>query len=301
MGSRLVILSSALLLAACAPTIKSAARQASEVAVDKSVKEATSEKNKGELQQAAHDPRVEEATAKLSEQIAEGIVRSLAEPQTREQLAAVTGAAAASGARELLRELGSQQAQAVLRELTRATTDRALDALEARLHDDLGPALRAVLREDVARGVAGGLADGELRQSLAATSQWVAHGAMLGVGDALSGSWSDPRSGAASGLGSWARRGQDWLTLGLGLASLLALSLFAAALVVLAQARRTRLEITRLESAAVLMAAALREQRGTPESDALLSAVQGSLERSAASHRGPWWDALRLRHHQRGG
>lgn len=266
----------------CAPTVKSAAREASQAAVDQSAKQLQDPETKETLQESAEDPRVAEATAKMSEQVAEGIVRSLSSPQTREQLSAVSVAAADAASQQLIDNLGTRQSRAVFASLAAGASEEALKAVQAHVRGEMGPALRGVLKDDIVRGVAEGVADPAVQNGIAQAAQAAGMGAVSGVqtglSSALQGGDGAEVSGALRAASQTARR---WLMLAVALVGLTALALLGVALLVWGQARRARVEVARLESTALLLASAV--QRGSsndPDTREIVAAVRESMEQT---------------------
>ena len=265
-------------LIGCAPTVKSAARQASRAAVDQSTEELSQGETKEQLKQTAEDPRVAEATAKMGEQIADGIVRSLASPETRDKLEAASVVAADAASRQLIRNLGSSESRAAFASLASAASDEFLTGLGEHVRNDYQPLLRELLKEDVVRGVAEGLTAPAVQASVTQTAHAAGLGAVSGVDEGLSAVF---RGDTAGSLHAFGEKGTTWLMLLTVLAGLLALALLSGAIIVIAQGRRARMEVARLESAALLLASAV--QRGTGEGDTreIVSAVRESLEHGA--------------------
>jgi len=264
---RYALVAAVLFTTACAPTVESAARQASRAAVDQSVTELNDEKTKQELEGAVEDPRFAEATAKLAEQIADGVVRSLASPQTRVQLTSVATSAAGAASRELIQSLSSQEAQMAFAGL--------------------------------ARGAAGGLTDPVLQDSLTKASEAAAYGAVTGANHGLTNVWNTADDGPMAALRGFSRGG-TWLPLLVILAGLMTLALFFGAAIVLGLNRRARANVARLESATLLLATAMRDGGDRAETHELLAAVRDSLEQSTRarfSHSPTWWPRSEHRQH----
>jgi len=285
---------------ACAPTVKSAAREASSAAVDQSVTELNEDDTKRELQQAAQDPRIAEATAKLSEQIAEGVVRSLAAPETREQLNSVAASAARAAGHEMIRTLGSREAQTAFASLAATASDQALTRLGSHMQNDFRPALQNALKKDIADGIAGGLAAPDLQRSLTKSAEVAAYGAVTGANHGLTNAWNGANSGPLADLRSLSMGGGSWLMTLAILAGFVALAVVCAAVVLLSRDRRARTEVARLESATLLLATAMHEGRDRAETTELLAAVRDSLEHSSRNHvvrsGNGWWSPSVHRH-----
>jgi len=279
-SARILLAAMVLAWPACAPTVKSAARQASQAAVDQSVEELNRGETKSELKDAAQDPRVAEATAKMSEQIADGIVRSLASPETQGKLTSASAAVVDAASRQMIRNLGTRESKAVFVSLASAASDEVLTGLGGHLQKDLRPALQGMLKEDIAQGVAAGLASPEFQSSLTRTAQSAGLGAVRGVEQGLTTSWQDRGTSSMGGLRSLSEKGATWLTLLVILAGLVTLALLLGALMVLAQGRRARTEVARLESAALLLSAAVQRTGGDLETREIVAAVRESLEHS---------------------
>jgi len=172
-----------------------------------------------------------------------------------------------------------------------------LSQVSRELKSDLGPALQETLRDDVAQGLAGALRGEALSGAVGTTARTVAYNAVLGVQEGVDSAWLGG-DGVATGLRSASRTGISLMRLALAALALLALALICGAIMALARVRRAHHEVTRLESATLLLATALREGREPGETSGIVAAVQDSLERSAREHehRG-LFSALRLRGH----
>ena len=123
MATRMMPMVFATLLVACGPTLKDAARTASKTAVRESVDELTSERAKSNLAAAATDPRVESATHELTDQVTEGILRSLESPRAHAQIAALTRTAVEAATKQLLATLSSKTGQVQVQTLSGVVAD----------------------------------------------------------------------------------------------------------------------------------------------------------------------------------
>ncbi|MET0340673.1 MAG: hypothetical protein ABW252_06710 [Polyangiales bacterium] len=267
-------------LGACAPTIKQAARQASQAAVEEGAQELANEDTQEKLKQAANDPDVQEATRAMTDQIADGILKALESDRAHAQIASLTRAITQSAMQQLVAALGAPQTRAQLIGLTNAVTEAALQQAARSLHTDLRPAVREMIRDDFGRGMAAAL-DQQLQPALGATAQNVAYHAVLGANHGLGSAWTGD-----DGIAGEVREGESALPsifwLGLAMMGLFALMLTAGAVMMVARARRTRAEVARLENATLLLATAMRTApAGSPESGKLLAMVHEALERSA--------------------
>lgn len=293
---RITLTVTALLLSAsCAPTVKSAAREASSAAVEQSVQEVS--ENKGELAKAAQDPRIEAATTNLADQITEGVLRALESDRARSQLTKLTELTASTATREMLDTLGSEQARQQLASAAGSVTQSTAAQLASALNTQLAPAFKQALAGDVARGMAGALHGAELHDALGATAQNVAYHAVLGAEQGMGAVWTGA-DGVAREARNFGRATLPWLWLGFAALAAFTLALVSAAVIALARARRARLEVSRLESATLLLATAMRERHVSTEADELMAVVQDSLQRSAQlhEHRG-LFGALKMRGH----
>jgi len=282
---------------ACAPTVKSAAREASGAAVDQSVSEVTSEKNKTELARTAQDPRVQEAATQMSDQITEGVLRSLQSEQARTELSRLTKLTADTAVRQMVVTLGSQDTRNELSKVAATVTQSTLSQVSRELRSDLGPALQQTLREDVAQGLAGALRGQDLNGAVGSTARNVAYNAVLGVRQGVESAWLGEDQ-VSTQLRRASRTGASLLWLVVAALSLGAVALLCGAIIAISRVRRAHHEVTRLESATLLLATALREGRDPGETSEIVAAVQDSLERSAREHehRG-LFAALRMRGH----
>jgi len=68
------------------PLVKEIARASSRAAVDESVDELTAEDSKQQIAEALKDPRVEQAVTRITDQVMDGLLRSLESERTRKQL-----------------------------------------------------------------------------------------------------------------------------------------------------------------------------------------------------------------------
>src|SRR5687768_5098079 len=67
----------AVLLFGCAHSVKEVARESSRAAVDESVDELTDEDSKQQMANAVADPRFEQAIKNITDQVTEGVLKSL--------------------------------------------------------------------------------------------------------------------------------------------------------------------------------------------------------------------------------
>ncbi|MFT3924013.1 MAG: hypothetical protein QM778_15875 [Myxococcales bacterium] len=236
-----------LVAASCAPTVKSAAREASQAAVDQSVTELNREETKRDLMNAVEDPRLAEATAKIGEQIADGVVRGLASPGTQQKLTQVAGAAANAATRQMVQTLDSEASREAF--------------------------------ASIAQGLANGLADPKLQSSLTRTAQAAALGAVNGANEGLTTAWYDADAGPVAGLRNLTHGSGGWLAMLITLAGLVTLALLCGAIIVVGQGRSARHQAARLEGAALLLTKAVELGRDHPESQELLRLAKRSLER----------------------
>jgi len=283
----------ALLAGGCAHSVKEIARESSRAAVDESVDELTDEDSKQQLAAAAEDPRVEQAVSNITDQIMDGVIKSLESDRTHKQLQSITSSAARTISRELLASLASPEAHAQIQQLTSSMAEGAIDNLGESLKTSFVPGVREALEHDLAAGAAGGLT-GPLHDALGATAQNVAYNAVLGADQGLRSSWLGD---TGQDLRSFASVGMPWLRLGIWGLGLLALSMLCAALIVIARARQARSEVMRLETATLLLATAMHERHAGNETDELVSVVRDAMEKSAQERqRHGLLGMLRLRH-----
>lgn len=197
------------------------------------------------------------------------ILRSLESPRVHQQIAALTSTAVDAATRQMLATRSSERSQKQLEALSAGVADSVWQQTADNMKTDLGPALGAVIRD-------------ELGRELGATAQNVAYHAVLGantgLGDALG------ADGTQRNVQSVWETGRSWLWLAVICAALLALALLFAAITAIAHASRVRSEITRLETTALLLATAMREKHPSPETSEIVSMVQQALEKSAHSH-----------------
>ncbi len=273
------------LAAACGSTIKDAARAASKSAVKQSVDTLTSEKAMGDLAAAVDDPRVESVTHQLADQVAEGILRSLESPRAHERIAAITSTAVEAATLQMLATLSSDRSRKQVEALSVGVVDSVWHQTAENMKTDLGPAFGALMRDELGRELGLGISSAlnePLRGALGATAQNVAYHAVLGANTGLGAVLG--ADGTQRNLqGVW-ETGRSWLWLAVICAALLALALLFAAITAIARASRVRSEITRLETTALLLATAMREQSPSHETSEIVSMVQQALEKSAHSH-----------------
>jgi hypothetical protein len=293
---RAVAVAAACALGGCAHSIKEIARETSSAAVDETIEQLGDEGTQRKAAEAAQDPRVEAALAAVTDHITEGILRSLESERAHRQVAQLTATATRAAARELIQTLGSAQAREQLQLVTSSMVQTATHDLGRSLHAEFVPALREALERDLSAGAAGGL-QGPLNDALGVTAQKVAYHAVLGANEGLRSSWLGEQ-GALGDLQQASEHGLPWLALLLGALGLVALSLVCAAVIVVARARRARVEVQRLESATLLLATAMRERHASGDTDEIVAVVRDALEKSAQEHqRHGLLGALRLRYH----
>lgn len=263
---RWVALSMCVLGAACAPTIRDAAREASGAVVD----EATSQDALIDMAEAVEDPKVARATQALADQLASGMLQALSSEQSMEQIKQLTQVMAASAT------------NAMMNELVRG------------LRTQLTPAMVELAREN-GRALSNELAT-QLQPALGSTARTVGYNTVLGANQGLDEVWRT--SQGRTDLDALGERVSDLLWLAVVALGLLTLSLLFSAVIVLARAHQARTEVTRLESATLLLATAMREKQQSGETDEIVTIVQEALSRAADSHgRGRLRDVLRMRRH----
>lgn len=272
-----MIILSCVLATACAPTIQGAAKQASRAAVDESVKQMTSEETKQDLQEAAHDPKVESATKEITDQISEGLLESLSSEQAQTQLADLTRLLSRTAAEQFVTSLGAPRSRSQLETLTRGVTQAMLAQVALSLQADLGPALGAVMKDDIVPGMSQ-VIEADLQPTLGRSAQLVAYQAVLGANKGI----DEAFLGNGQLLGSMRDASYavpQWLWLGMGVMGLLALIVMSGAVMAIMRARTARLEVQRLENATLLLATAMSDQPLSGNSGELLAVVQQALAR----------------------
>lgn len=272
----------------CAHTIKDIAREGSRAAVDESVDKLTEESSKEQIADALADPRVAQAVTRITDQITEGVLKSLESDRTQQQIGVLTRTATRAVAQQMLTTLGSEEMRGHMTKMTSSVSQAVLADLGSALHDDFVPGLRDALATDIADGAAASLTNRKLQQAVGMSAQGVAYSAVLGASDGLRASW----------LGETGDRVREsslsavpWLKFGGACLLLLALGLISLVALAITRTRRTRSEVRRLEAATLLLATAMREHRDSTETDGLLSVVSQALENSAPGHQGPGWFA----------
>jgi len=282
-------------LSACAGTVNDVARQASKAAVDEGAEELTKQDTQQSLQNAAEDPQIQAATAAMTEQVAQGVLNSLDSDQAKEQIAGLTRTAV----QQLVASLGSQQTRAQLAALTGSVADAALAQVATSLKEDFRPAIRSMIQEDLAQGMAAALQSQQLQPALGQAAQTVAYHAVMGANDGLGAAWlgSDGMMGEARSMsGSVAGFGMGWVWVALAALGMFTLMMVSGATMMIARSRRTHHEVERLESATLLLATAMREKQQTEQTDEILAVVQQALEgRAEKSGKHRILDALRMR------
>lgn len=288
----------ALLLVGCAPSVNAVARQASKAAVDEGAEELTRQDTQEALADAAKDPDIRQATSAMTDQIAEGILKSLESERAHQQIAGLTRTITQTAVQQLVASLGSQQTRAQLVGLTSAVTDAALKQAAASLQTEFRPVVRAMIQEDIAKGMASALKN-DLQPELGATAQNVAYHAVVGANNGLGAAWagSDGMVGEARMAGPATLSSvRPWLWGALTMVGLVTLIFLSAAAMMIARARRTRAEVARLESATLLLATAMRERQQTQNSDEIVTIVQQALEgRAERTGKHRILGALRMR------
>jgi len=287
-----------LALVACAPSVNGIARQASKAAVDEGAETLEQEDTQKSLQKASRDPEIQAATQEMTNQIAQGVLQAMTSDPGRGQLTSLTREVTQTAVQQMVAALGSQQTKAHLVGLTNAVAEAALKQAAASMQTEFRPVVRAMIQEDVAQGMAHALAT-DLKPQLGATAQNVAYHAMLGANGGLGDAWrgSDGMLGEArSASAGFGPMSQSWLWGGLTLMGLLTLMLASVAVMMVARARRTRAEVSRLESATLLLATAMRERQATEQTDEIVAIVQQALEgRHERTGKHRIIDALRMR------
>jgi len=277
----------------CTPS--TIARSASRAAVDEGSEELTKQDTQQSLQQAAADPQIQAATRDMTQQIADGVLKALESDQAHHQISLITRGMTQAAVQQMVAALGDDKTREHLAELTRGITDAALSQAAHSLQTDLRPALRTMLQEDLASGIAGALRSEELQPQLGATAQTVAYNLALGANQGLGKAWVDD-DGIARELRFVPGVGRSWVGMALAALALLAVMFVSVAVMLVARSRRARAEVARLESATLLLATAMRERQQTGESDEIVALVQHALDGHAektGKHR--IRDALRMR------
>lgn len=280
-------------LSACAHTIKEIAKESSSTAVDEGVSQLTGEDTKNEALDAARDPRVEAALAAMTDHVTEGILKSLESERAHKQVAALMATATRAATQQLIETLGATHTREQLALLTGSMTQTALDNVGQALQDRFVPALHEALAQNASAGSPE--SEQPLHAALGATAQNVAFNAVLGANEGLRSSWLGEQ-GALAQVQRLREHSVPWLTLVFGALASMALIMASGAAIVIARARRARMEVMRLESATLLLATAMRERQATGETDEIVSVVRDALQKSAHDRqRHGLLGALRLR------
>jgi hypothetical protein len=290
-----IFLGLALLAPTTGCTPSTIARQATRGAVDEGAEELTKQDTQQSLQQAAADPQIQEATRDMTQMIADGVLKALESDQAHQQISSITRGITQAAVQQMVAALGDEKTREHLVSLTRGVTDAALAQVATHLSSDLRPALRAMLQEDLASGLAGALRSEELQPQLGATAQNVAYNLALGANQGLGKAWVDD-DGLARELRFVPGMGSTWLWMGLAALALLTLMFVSLAVMLVARSQRARAEVSRLESATLLLATAMRERQQTEQTDEIVAMVQQALEGHAektGKHR--ILSALRMR------
>jgi len=241
----------ALAAAACAPTIKDAAREASGSATDEAVKQVSEPETRQQLSALLNDPQLADAIGKLSGTVATSMLQQLSGPDAQ-------------------RELG---------QLTQTMTRSVILGTAHGLEHDLGPALRTTIERDVSAGMAASL-NGPLRTAMVDTTRTMmsegVNAAMTSARSGISGI-GGPSSALTSDVRSTLDLARQVLLTLAVLAGLSVLALLCGALVAIARTRRTRAETERLESTLQLVLSAVRETQGQPASGEVLEILRANL------------------------
>jgi len=282
-----------LALSCCTPA--SIARQASSAAVDEGAEELTEQSTQQSLQKAAADPQIQAATQDMTQHIAEGVLQALESPRAQKQLTSMTRTVTLAAVQQMVSALGSEQTRAHLEGLTQGVTSAALRQTAESLGTDLRPALRTALQEDLTKGLADALRSEELQPALGQTAKNVAYNLALGANDGLGDAWHSER-GIAQDARMLPGLGTSYLWVGLAALGMLTLMFVSGALMLMARARQARAEVSRLESATLLLATAMRERQQTEQTDEIVALVQHALEgRHEKSGKHRIMDALHIR------
>ncbi|MDB4990625.1 MAG: hypothetical protein JWN04_5803 [Myxococcaceae bacterium] len=280
-------------LLACTPS--NLARQATRAAVDEGAEELTKPDTQADLQKAADDPKLQQATQAMSAQIAEGVLQAMESDRAKAQLTSLTRGVTQAAVQQMIAALGSEQTRAHLAGLTQGVADAALKQTARSLQTDFRPVMQTMIREDVIPGVAGVLRDSMVQPALGQAAQTVGYNIAMGANRGLGAAWQSDE-GLLSEARSVPSLGRSWMWLGLGMMGLLTLMFVSAAVMLVARARHARAEVARLESATLLLATAMRERQATEQTDEILAVVQSALEGRAeksGTHR--ILDALGMR------
>lgn len=293
--SVLLLVGLALWVPSTACTAATLARQASRAAVDEGAQELTRQDTQQSLQQAAADPEIQGATRDMTQQVADGVLKALESDQAHAQIALITRGITQAAVQQMVAALGDEKTRANLEGLTRGITDAALEQAAVSMQKDFRPAVRALLQEDLASGIAGALRSDELQPQLGATAQNVAYNLALGANQGLGKAWLDD-DGIARELRFSPSMGRSWLWLPLSALALLAVMFVSVAVMLVARSRHAHAEVARLESATLLLATAMRERQQTEQTDEIVALVQHALEgRAEKSGKHRILDALRMR------
>ncbi len=283
-----------LAIAGCAPTVQSAARQASKAAVKGGAQKLAEPGTQEAIAAALKDPGLQQAVKDLTEHAVQGGLSALHSDPEETELTATVQLVTQAAAHQLVATLNSPRTRAELTGLARAVTDAAFAQAAADMQSELRPVVRAMLQDDVAVALAGALR-GPLQPELGRTAQNVAYRAMVGANSGLGAAWTGQR-GFAGEARSASRASRVWLWGGLGLFGLLALMLASGAVMMVASVRRARAEVARLESATLLLATAMRERQQNEQSDEVVAIVQEALSgRAEQTGRHRLLGALRMR------
>lgn len=268
-----------LTLAACASP-QNLARQVSRGAVDEGAEELTRDDTQQALREAAADPKMQAAAQDVTKQIAEGVLQAMESPRAREQIVSITRSVTQAAVQQMVAALGNQQTLGSMQALARGATDAAMKQVAVNLEQDLGPAMRSLLEDEVAQGIAGALRSEAMQPALGQTAGTLAHHAALGFNTGAGAAWNG-NQGALHEARMMPGIASGWLTAAFTLLGLTALIFLCGAIMMIARARRSHNEVARLESATLLLATAMRERQQTEQTDEILAVVQQALEHRA--------------------
>jgi hypothetical protein len=249
--------------AGCAPTIKDAARNASQAAVEESVDQLTQER--APPTSADKNPTAGQA---LTESAMQGMLKTLRTPEAQADLALVMHTLLGTAMQELRQNMRSPETRAALRQLAAEGADAMLAQTTQHIQGDLG--------KSAAHGIAEAFKT-ELQPAFAETSRTVFENAVVGVNHGLDDVWSS--GGALGDVQDVSHTLMTGLWIGLAILGLIALIVMGLAALAMARARTARAEVARLEDATLLLATAMREQHDTEQTQEILAIVQAALQR----------------------
>jgi hypothetical protein len=217
---------------------------------------------------------------RLSEAAMKGAISGALSPESRRQAEQFAAAVARAGAQGAF----SPEGRAAAEEFAAAVSRASVQGVAAGLEQDLGPALRALLIEELRPAVEELAADGAY-EAPGQLARVMSREAMLGVNDALLIIQRSDELTALAQLERLTRRGINVVLILAIALGVIVLALIAVLLRMIQKARAQRLIVAEREASVLLMAQAIKAAEGKPWAPELVDTLREALgDREGAAY-----------------